>query len=199
MGTEPVMASHNPEVSPKPREKDLQTHGQGTRFGSPWTPAMKLRMVIWEYCWTLFCSWTPKPFNRWRLFWLRFFGAKILGYPFVHQRARIQVPWNLILHDRASLGDRTNAYTLGEIEIHEAATIGQEAYLCTGTHKFDDPNFSLQTAKITIGTKAFIGARAFVMPGITIGDGAIVGACSVVTKDVPAGSTVAGNPAKPLK
>jgi len=199
MGTEPIITAQDPEPSQKSRGKDLQTHGQETRFGSPWNREQKLRMVLWEYCWALFCSWTPKPFNPWRLFWLRLFGAKILGYPFVHQRARIQIPWNLTLHDRASLGDRTNAYTLGEIEIHEAATVGQEAYLCTGTHKFDDPNLSLQTAKIIIGAKAFIGARAFIMPGVTIGDGAIVGACSVVTKDVPAGSTVAGNPAKPTK
>jgi putative colanic acid biosynthesis acetyltransferase WcaF len=193
------MAMQTPEPSPKPQGKEMQIHGQETRFGSPWTRREKVRMIVWEYSWALFCSWTPKPFNPWRLFWLRLFGAKILGYPFVHQRARIQIPWNLTLHDRASLGDRTNAYTLGEIEIHEAATVGQEAYLCTGTHKFDDPNFSLQTAKITIGAKAFVGARAFIMPGITIGDGAIIGACSVVTKDVSAGLTVAGNPARPTK
>jgi putative colanic acid biosynthesis acetyltransferase WcaF len=152
--------------------------------------------LLWEYAWLLFCSWTPKPLNAWRLLWLRLFGAKIHGYPFVHQRARIQIPWNLTLHDRACLGDRTNAYSLGEIEIHEHATVAQEAYLCTGTHQFDDPALPLQTAKITIGAKAFIGARAFILPGVTIGAGAIVGACSVVTKDVLADSVVAGNPAK---
>lgn len=152
-------------------------------------------MVCWEYCWLLFCMWTPKPLNPWRLFWLRLFGAKIIGSPFVHQRARIQIPWNLTLHDRACLGDRANAYSLGEIEIHARAIIAQEAYLCTGTHALDDPAFPLQIAKITVGEDAFVAARAFIMPGIRIGARAVVGACAVVTRDVAEDSIVAGNPA----
>jgi putative colanic acid biosynthesis acetyltransferase WcaF len=144
----------------------------------------------------ILCSWTPKPANFWRLFWLKVFGAKIFGRPFVHQRARIQIPWNLIMHDRSCLGDRSNAYSLGIIEIKEHATVAQEAYLCTGTHAFDNPARNLITSPIIIGAHAFIGARAFIMPGINIGEYAIVGACSVVTKDVGAHGVVKGNPAK---
>lgn len=152
-------------------------------------------MLLWDFCWAVFCRWTPKPFYRWRLIWLKMFGAKIHGVPFVHQRARIQIPWNLTLHDRACLGDGANAYTLGEIEIGARAVIAQEAYLCTGTHDFNDPNLPLQVAKITIGDDVFVGARAFVMPGVTIGNRAVVGACSLVTKDVAQDIVVAGNPA----
>ena len=100
------------------------------------------------------------------------------------------------MHDRACLGDRANAYSLGEIEICEHATVAQEAYLCTGTHDFNESSIPLQTAKITIGPKAFVGARAFIMPGIMIGPEAIVGACSVVTRNVLAKSCVKGNPAR---
>jgi putative colanic acid biosynthesis acetyltransferase WcaF len=57
----------------------------------------------------------------------------------------------------------------------------------------------LQIAKITIGEDAFVGARAFVLPGITIGRGAVIGACSVVTKDVPEWIIAAGNPCKLIK
>jgi putative colanic acid biosynthesis acetyltransferase WcaF len=156
-------------------------------------------MILWEYVWLLFCVWTPKPANLWRLFWLRLFGCKIYGKPFVHQRARIQIPWNLILHDHACLGDRSNAYSLGVIEINEHSTVGQEAYLCTGTHAFEKASMNLITAKITIGKNVFIGARAFIMPGITIADNAIVGAVSLVTQNVDANSIVGGNPAKHIK
>jgi putative colanic acid biosynthesis acetyltransferase WcaF len=117
----------------------------------------------------------------------------------VHQRARIEIPWKLTLHDRACLGDRANAYTLGEIEIGERATVAQEVYLSTGTHDFSNPALQLVTAKITIGPDAFIGARAFIMPGVTIGARSLVGACSVVTKNVPDDSVAAGNPCRVLR
>jgi putative colanic acid biosynthesis acetyltransferase WcaF len=176
-----------------------QIHAQESPYDSPWTFGQRVKMVVWDYVWMLLCIWTPKPANAWRLFWLRAFGAKLHGRPFVHQRARIQIPWNLTLHDRACLGDRANAYTVGEIEIGEEATVAQECYLCTGTHAFDSPAMNLVTAKISIGAGAFLGARSFVMPGVTIGERAIIGACSVVIKDVPDGAIVAGNPAKLVK
>ena len=174
----------------------LHTYSQTSAYASPWSFLQKVKMALWQMSWGLFCAWTPKPLNPWRLLWLRIFGAKIFGYPFVHQRARITIPWNLTLHDRACLGDRAHAYSLGEIEVHEDATVAQEVYLCTGTHQFENPKRPLQTAKITIGPGAFICARAFLLPGVNIGARAIVGACAVVTRDVPDGAKVAGNPAR---
>ena len=153
---------------------------------------------MWDLCWTLFCQWTPKPLNRWRLFWLSQFGCKIIGRPFVHQRARIQIPWHITLHDRVSIGDRANLYSLGEIEVGPRAVVAQEAYLCTGTHDFSDVDMPLQTSKITIEADVFLGARTFVLPGLRIGEGAVIGACSLVTKDVPPWSMWAGAPARHL-
>jgi putative colanic acid biosynthesis acetyltransferase WcaF len=176
----------------------LKTHEQKSRYDSPWSPREKAAMLLWQICWAFFCAWTPKPLNPWRLLWLRAFGTKIEGRPFVHQRARIALPWNLILHDRACLGDRANAYSLGPIELHEASTVAQEAYLCTGTHKFESPTLALQTAPISIGANAFVCARAFILPGVTVGARAIVGAGAVVTRDVAPDSRVAGNPARPV-
>ena len=178
----------------------LRTVREGQeRYGSPWGNADRAMRVLWEYSWLLFCIWTPKPLNPWRLFWLKLFGARIDGTPFVHQRARIEIPWHLILHDRACLGDRANAYSLGEIEIGVGATVAQEVYLSGGTHDFSLPNMPLVTGKITIGPDAFVGARAFVMPGINIGARSIVGAGSVVTKDVPDDCFAAGNPCRVLR
>jgi putative colanic acid biosynthesis acetyltransferase WcaF len=99
---------------------------------------------------------------------------------------------------RSCLGDRSNAYSLGKIEILEGATVAQEVYLCTGTHDFKDPNLQLITEPITVGKNAFIGARALILPGVSIGDQAIIGAMSVVAKDVPDHQVVAGNPAKKI-
>jgi putative colanic acid biosynthesis acetyltransferase WcaF len=177
----------------------LKTYPQKSPYDSPWTPREKAALLLWQICWPLFCGWTPSPLNGWRLLWLRIFGARISGRPFVHQRARIAHPWNLTLHDRACLGDRANAYCLGPIELQAGSTVAQEAYLCTGTHDFSSTGLELQTAPIVIGPGAFICARAFILPGISIGAGALVGACAVVTRDVPPGAQVIGNPAHPSK
>jgi putative colanic acid biosynthesis acetyltransferase WcaF len=153
-------------------------------------------MLLWDAAWNFLCAWTPKPLNPWRLWVLRRFGARLHGSPFVHQRARIAIPWNLTMHDRAALGDRANAYSLGAIEIGAHATVAQEAYLCAGTHDFGHPALPLQTDRIQIGEGAFIGARAFVLPGVRIGARAVIGAGSIVTRDVPDGKVAAGNPAR---
>jgi len=177
---------------------DFKTYQQESAYVSPFSFNEKVGRAAWELVWAAFCSWTPKPCNFWRLFWLKSFGATVEGRPFVHPKARIHIPWNLTLRDRSCLGDGANAYSLGEIELGERSTIAQEAYLCTGTHDFSDQALHLRVAKIMIGADAFVGARAFVMPGIVVGEGAIVGACAVVTHDVPARAVVAGNPAREI-
>ena len=103
----------------------LHTHAQATQFASPWTLSQRARALAWEYAWPALCVWTPKPANPWRLLVLRVFGARLYGSPFVHQRARVQSPWNLTMHDRAALGDGANAYSLGPIEIGARATVAR--------------------------------------------------------------------------
>lgn len=178
---------------------EVKVHVIPARGTSPWSLRERVALLLWDFAWPLFCGWTPKPFYPWRLLWLRLFGCKIYGRPFVHQRARIQIPWHLTLHEGCSVGDRANLYSLGKIELRPRCVVAQEAYLCTGTHNFDDPTQTLLTAAITVGADAFVGARAFVMPGVCIGDGAIVGACSLVTKDVDDRMVVAGSPARSIR
>jgi putative colanic acid biosynthesis acetyltransferase WcaF len=176
----------------------LTTHEQAGAYASPWPLRRRLALLAWDGAWLLACAWTPKPLNPWRLMVLRLFGAEIRGTPFVHQRARIAQPWNLVLHHRACLGDRAAAYSLDRIVLHAGATVAQEACLCAGTHDFTQPHLPLQTAPIVVGRDAFVGARAFVLPGVTLGERCVVGAMAVVTRDVPPGAIVAGNPARTL-
>src|SRR5438270_13460386 len=147
---------------------------------SPWSVQERVLRLLWELCWCLLCSWTPKPANPWRLFWLDVFGATIEGKPFVHQRARIEIPWHLTLRDRACLGDRANAYSLGEIEIGERATVAQEVYLSGASHDFSQPGMQLTTAKIAIGPVAIIDERALVLLCVINGYRSVIGARYVV-------------------
>lgn len=169
---------------------------QSSKDVSPRSVRERFLALLFEVVWFVCCRWTFRPFNAWRVLWLKLFGMAVRGTPSVHQRARVDVPWNVTLGDRSCLGDRTHIYSLGKVEIGDGATIAQEAYLCTGTHDFADPNIPLQTAPIIIGPKAFIGARAFIMPGVIVGEGAVIGAGSVVTKDVEPWSICVGNPSK---
>ena len=75
-------------------------------------------------------------------------------------------------------------------------------FLCHdgGTLPFrkDIPDLDI-AARITVGDNVFIGMRASILPGVTIGNNCIIGACALVTKDVPDGTIVGGNPARVLK
>jgi putative colanic acid biosynthesis acetyltransferase WcaF len=173
----------------------LKPRKQLSPFETPWSMQDHILLSMWRLTWLLLCAWTPKYINPWRLLILKIFGAKVSGSPFVHQSVQIRIPWHLTLHHRACLGERVQVYSLGEIEVHQNATIAQEAYLCTGTHDFNNPAFQLITKKITIGENTFIGARAMILPGISVHKNAVVGAQSVVSKDVAPNQIVAGNPA----
>lgn len=174
----------------------FRVHEQEDAYASPWGLGSRLKLQFWELCWALCCRWTPKPMNAWRVMWLRWFGATIEGAPFVHSRASIIRPWNLHMHHRACLGDGAVAYCLDRIEIGPRATVAQGAYLCTGTHEFDDPRLPLKTAPIIVEADAFVGLRAIVLPGVTIGIGAIVGAGAVLSRDAQPWSIYVGVPAR---
>ena len=176
----------------------MKPQHQENPYQNPWPFWSQVVLSVWRISWLFLCSWNPKFLNQWRLLVLKTFGAKISGVPFVHSSVRIQIPWHLTLLNRACLGERVCVYSLGEISVKEAATVAQEAYLCTGTHDFENPTMQLITEKIIIGKNSFIGARAMVLPGVEIGENAIIGAQSVVTKDVPANVIFAGNPARKI-
>lgn len=117
-------------------------------------------------------------------------GADVHIYPSVH----ITMPWNLNVGDQCSLGDHAIIYALGQIEIGPRSTVSQYAHLCAGTHEWRDPAMPLLKSPIKIGSDVWICAQAFVGPGVQVGDNSIVGACSVVMKNVAANSIGHGNP-----
>jgi putative colanic acid biosynthesis acetyltransferase WcaF len=176
-------------------EKALRTFSQRTAYESPWPLAVRLKIALWDVVRCLLFRPTPKFFSGWRVFLLRLFGTRVTGRPFVAASAKIKMPWNLVLEDRACIGPHSEIYSLGRIVLKARSTIAQEAYLCGGTHDFTQLNLPLVVGDIVIGADAFVCARAFVLPGVSVGEGAIVGACAVVTRAVQPWTVVAGNPA----
>ena len=178
----------------RPRDR-YQTKNQATAYTSPWSIRARLGMLLFRIVWLVACRPFPKQLKGWRTFILRCFGAKITGRPFVSPSCVIKIPWLLELEDHACLGPQCEVYNLGPVILRARSTVSQGVYLCGGTHDFSVRALPLITAPIEIKEDAFIGAKAFVMPGVIIGEGALVGAASVVTRDVAPWNIVAGNPA----
>lgn len=159
----------------------------------------KLGRLLWGWVWLLLFRPTPRPLHVWRAFLLRLFGAKIGKNVSIYASARIWAPWNLTMECCSVLGDRVDCYSVGKIILGEGAIVSQDSCLCGATHDYTATSFDLVIRPIRIEQRAWVCARSFVAPGVTVGEGAVVAACAVVTKDVEQWTVVGGNPAKFIK
>jgi len=171
-----------------------------TKSKTKWSKSIIVRRILWGICWTLFFRPSPKLFfNGWRNMLLRLFGAKIGEKVKIHNSVKILYPWEFEIGDGSWIGWDVDVYNYARVKIGRMSVVSQYTYLCTGTHDFEDPTFPLTFQPITIGDQAWVAAKCFVAPGVTIGDGTIIASASVVTKDMPEWQICAGNPCKPIK
>lgn len=160
----------------------------------------KLGRLLWNLAYAIaFRPFALPFFNRWRLFVLRRFGAKIGSGSIVHASALVWAPWNLEIGQRTCVGPNTNLYNPDKIKLGNKVSISQYSYLCTASHDITKKDNPLVTAPIIVGDRAWIAADAFVGMNVTIGEGAVVGARAAVFKDVEPWTVVGGNPAKFIK
>lgn len=173
-------------------------YNQDTHTGPSFSLKNRLARVVWMFADVLFFKLSPKPFHAWRSFMLRLFGAKVGKGVHVYPRVKIWAPWNIILDDGCGIANGAILYSQGTITVGKKAVISQGAHICAGTHDYTKSGFPLITKPIVIGDDVWIAAEAFVHPGITIGEGSVIGARSVVTKDMPSWMICAGFPCKPI-
>jgi putative colanic acid biosynthesis acetyltransferase WcaF len=159
----------------------------------------KLTRSLWSIVWLLLFRPSPIPLHGWRRFLLRRFNAWVGVGVHVYPSCKIWAPWNLTMEDYSCLAPNVDCYNVAPIKLGKHATVSQYSFLCTASHDIEDPHMRLTTAPITIGEGAWITADVYIGPGITIGEGAVVGVRSSVFKDVEAWTVVAGNPAKFIK
>jgi acetyltransferase-like isoleucine patch superfamily enzyme/glycosyltransferase involved in cell wall biosynthesis len=193
-------APATPRHSPSDRvARATDPAGEITHEKSPWPLREKVGRVLWMGVQATLFRRSFHNWYGWRSLLLRSFGAEIGKNVRIRPTARIEVPWHLHIGDHCAVGDHAILYSLGPIHIGRLATISQYAHLCAGTHDYTDPSFPLIRPPIYIGDEAWVAADAFVGPGVTVGDRAIIGARATVVKDVPPGVIVGGNPARIIK
>lgn len=158
-----------------------------------WTLRENLWRVLWAAAWPLF-RFSPRPCWGWRRGILRLFGAQVGAGAHIYPNVAVTMPWHLRIGEEAAVGAHAVLYALGRITIRPRATVSQYAHLCAGSHDWRDPARPLTRPAIVIGADAWVCADAFVGPGVTIGDGAILGARAVAMRDLAPSHIGQGNP-----
>ena len=182
-----------PPTAPKGEE------GQLLPEASPWTFKEKVIRAIWMLIGQPIFRIT---FHNWygiRNQLLRLFGAKIGKDVHIRPTVKVEIPWNLDIHDGVTVGDNAILYSLGTITIGERCIISQYAHLCAGTHDHTDRSFPLIRDPVEIGADAWIGADAYVGPNVTVGRLSVLGARSSAYKDLKPEQVYVGNPARAIK
>jgi len=133
-----------------------------------------------------------------RLLCLRAKGVTCTGFSYVDRRCRVSRPENIVLGSLCAIC-KCHLYALDKLVIGDGTIVGDDCFLCGGTHDIDSEAFELITGPITIGKHVWIANGATILPGVTIGDGAVIGARAVVGKDIPAGAVVVGNPGRVVR
>lgn len=175
------------------------SHAFAQRATSPYSTGNKIARVFWGYLGQPLFRCT---FHNWyglRNAILRAFGATV-GRPVrFRPSARVEQPWNLVIGDNSSVGDRAIIYCLGKVTIGRNVSISQGAHLCAGTHDYKQPDLPLLKPPITVHDHAWIAADAFVGPSVTVGEGALLGARACAMKDLEPWTIYTGNPAVKVK
>jgi len=165
----------------------------GQNCVTPYPAGAVLGRWLWLAVQSTLFRWSPRP--------LRLFGADIPhpGRVVIFPTARVVFPRNLSLAERSMVGPHVNLYNLAPVRLEYGANLSQHCHLCAGTHDFTRWAMPLVARPITIGRNAWLGADVFVGPGVTVGELCVVGARSVVVKDLPPRTICAGQPCRPLK
>lgn len=160
----------------------------------------RLVRLLWLIVSTvLFRPFGTRFFNPWRIVVLRLFGATIGKNCSVAASVKIWAPWNLVMEDCTLLAHKVICYNVGKVTLRTQSVISQYSHLCAASHDIDSIHHELLVLPIEVKDQAWVAVDAFIGPGVTIGQGAVVGARASVFKDIEPWTVVGGNPATVLR
>lgn len=138
----------------------------------------------------------PNPIRK---FYLRCFGIKLGRNSYIHRACKFFHIGKVIIGNNCTINFGCFLDNRRGIKIGNNVGIAHNTKIYTLGHDYNDPQFPTKGSPVNIHDNVFIFSNALIMPGVTIGEGAIVLSGSVVTKDVESWTIVGGNPAKPIK
>lgn len=145
--------------------------------------------------WNVF--WGKIPSRRIRRLFLNRMLEQYDATTFVGLDVKFLDPWHVSVGDHCVINTRVTIDARGGgVEIGANSDIGAETHIWTLQHDPDDPSHGTKGGAVCIGDHVWIATRVTILPGVTVGRGAVIACGSVVTKDVPARAIVAGVPAK---
>lgn len=166
------------------------TRSLAARRGRPYDKGRGVAVqALWVAVSTLIFTqvWCP---NRLRCAILRLFGARIGDGVLIRHRVSVQWPWKLTVGDHSWIGVGAELYNLDDIVIGSNVCISQHVYLCTGSHDRTSETFEFDNGPIVVEDGAWVCARATVLRNVVIGANSVVGATSLIARDIPANSIV---------
>lgn len=180
--------------------EELPANGASDPYLRPAFPAKdRARRLAWNVCRVLLYRPSPRPFHAWRSFLLRSFGATMGRDCHFYPASKVWAPWNLICAENVTAADGVDIYNPAPMRFGSHAILSQDAFLCGATHDYDDPCFPLLAYRMEFGAYSWICARASVAPGVSVGEGSVLGLGSVATRDLEPWSVHAGTPAVKIK
>lgn len=158
-----------------------------------------LKQTAWYFVNALIVRASWNPFMGVKIALLRLFGAKIGRGLIIKNNVNIKFPWKLTIGDNCWIGEGVWIDNLDSVTIGNDVCISQGAMLLTGNHDYTQPSMPYRNAPIRIADGAWIGAKAIICPGVSVGTHAILTVGSIATKDMQPSTIYQGNPAKEIR
>lgn len=135
------------------------------------------------------------PFSLLKVAVLRLFGARIGQGVYIKPGVRVKFPWYLEIRDHCWIGEDSWIDNLAQVKLGPHTCISQGAYLCTGNHDWSSIGMDLFRQSIACERGSWVGAKSVVCPGVVLGEGAVLTAGSIATRNIPPFEIYSGNPA----
>jgi putative colanic acid biosynthesis acetyltransferase WcaF len=177
------------------QKTDLKTYNN-----HPYQPGGNLvKRILWHYVNAFIFKTSIFPVYGLKVALLRLFGARIGNGVLIKPNVNIKYPWNVTVANDVWIGEEVWLDSLVMITIGSNVCLSQGATLLTGSHNYKKASFNLITGSIVIEDGAWIGAKAIINQGVTIGSHAVLTTGSVATKNLEPYSVYQGNPAVKIR